>query len=142
MYEGLKAYELVLLALCIWREAQNQSRAGMIGVGSVILNRVKHPGWWGTTIVEVVLKKYQFSSFNKNDPNSSKMPLEGDSVWQTCLSLADGLIQGQIQGNVGDSTLYFSKPLTDPPEAWGVVTHVIDIDDLHFYHGAEPKGTV
>jgi spore germination cell wall hydrolase CwlJ-like protein len=138
----MKTYELVLLALCIWREMQSGSREERIGVGSVVLNRCNHPGWWGTSIISVILHHYQFSSFNANDSNSSKFPLETDVPFQECLLIAQGLIDGTIADNTGGATLYFDKPITEPPNAWGTVTFKVQIGGTQFWLGSEPKGKV
>ncbi len=49
-----------ILAKTIMAEAGNQSQLGMLGVGSVIMNRLRNPGY-GNTLQDVILKPGQFS---------------------------------------------------------------------------------
>lgn len=42
----------------------------------VLLNRVNDPEHrWSRSLISVILQPEQFSSFNKNDPNSTKFPV-------------------------------------------------------------------
>jgi hypothetical protein len=54
-------YEWQLMGLCIEREAGGESYEGRVAVGTVILERADKKGWFGKTIREVILKKWQFS---------------------------------------------------------------------------------
>ncbi len=65
--------EVKLMALCIYGEARGEPFCGKIAVASVILNRVKKDGWFGSTVKEVILKPKQFSCFNVSDPNYTKL---------------------------------------------------------------------
>jgi N-acetylmuramoyl-L-alanine amidase len=61
------------LARTIWGEARNQGVNGMAAVAAVIINRVKHPGWWGSGITGVCRAPMQFSCWNESDPNRAKL---------------------------------------------------------------------
>lgn len=88
-------YDSFMIALCIWREARGSSLAAMTAVYHVILNRVADPrGRWPKTIVQVILQHEQFSSFNANDPNAMKFPIQpvtGSSLdwdaWMNCCTV-------------------------------------------------------
>ncbi len=62
-------------ARTIWGEARGEGEQGMHAVASVIMNRVaiaRQRGgdyWWGRTVMQVCQKPYQFSCWNKGDPN-------------------------------------------------------------------------
>ncbi len=58
-----------LLARCIWGEARGEPIQGKLAVAHVVLNRVKAQSYYGKTIRDVILKPWQFSCFNENDPN-------------------------------------------------------------------------
>ncbi len=63
-----------VLARTIWGEARGEGSTGMQAVACVILNRVKIARkmagyWWGKDIIDVCQKPYQFSCWNKSDPN-------------------------------------------------------------------------
>lgn len=121
----------MLVALCIWREAQNQSRIAQLGVLWVMKNRCAMAPAQGFkhTINEEILRPFQFSSFNSNDVNSTKYPRAGDPVWPQCLNLANCDDPDPTDGAV----FYFSKPLTEPPaKQWGPVKISAVIDGLTF----------
>lgn len=61
--------EIDVLARTLWGEARGEGSAGMQAVANVVMNRVNIGGWWGNSIIEVCQKPYQFSCWNKDDPN-------------------------------------------------------------------------
>ena len=64
--------DLDILARTLWGEARGESLAGQIAVAWTIRNRVNDgnaKSWWGEGYVGVCQKPYQFSCWNKNDPN-------------------------------------------------------------------------
>jgi spore germination cell wall hydrolase CwlJ-like protein len=77
-------YDQFLISLCLWREARGSSAQAMTGVMHVILNRAKdNQNRWPKDIHKVILQKLQFSSFNRDDPNSSKFPIDdGGADWK------------------------------------------------------------
>ncbi len=81
-------YEVFLLALVIWREARGETLAAKLAVAWVVRNRVQRPGWWGKDWGSVVLKPFQFSSFNHNDPNATRWPDPLDTSWEASLQIA------------------------------------------------------
>ena len=76
-----------MLALCIWREARGESMRGKRLVGQVIANRVTDPRW-PDDYVGVITQPWQFSAFNKGDPNALKFPSETDPAWPACVEAA------------------------------------------------------
>lgn len=68
-----KDKEIDLLARTAWGEARGEGVSGMQAVINVVQNRVARGGWWGATIEDVVLKPWQFSAWNANDPNRAKL---------------------------------------------------------------------
>jgi N-acetylmuramoyl-L-alanine amidase len=124
-----------LVALCIWREARGELMTGKLAVGCVIRNRVAKPGWWGHDWRSVILKPFQFSSFNANDPNADKWPEDDDPSW-----LASWQAAQDVMGNYPDvtngSTLYYSPPLTQVPRAWGAVVATANIGHLSLFKPA------
>ena len=61
------------LSRTIWGEARGEGEEGMLAVAHVIVNRANRGGWWGSTVHEVCRKDWQFSVWNENDPNRSKL---------------------------------------------------------------------
>lgn len=121
---------IMLLALCVWREARSESYAGKLGVVWVLRNRSAMAPLEGFrhSIDEEILRPWQFSSFNENDPNSTKYPEENEPSWLDCLKAA----QSDEPDPTGGAVFYFSRPLKEPPKAWGNVIPTADIGNLHF----------
>ncbi len=134
--DGHDLYEIVLLALCVWREAQNQPKVAQQGVAWTIKNRASKPGWWGHSIVSCILAPYQYSSFNHNDPNAAKLPTEDDPAWAQCLSIAQDVLQGIGPDPTSGCENYFDASLDSHPPVWATdnsYTHVTDLGQLRFW---------
>lgn len=80
------------LALCVWREGRGESQLGKVLIAQVVENRV-NDSRWPDTYVGVITQPLQFSSFNRNDPNSVKFPRENDSEWLECVNAADTVLR-------------------------------------------------
>lgn len=98
------------LVLTIYGEARGESIEGQIAVACVIRNRAGN----SKSIKEICLAPFQFSCWNKNDPN-----------YPILMEIADKLIIGQ--------------KLTDPilRQCIWVAQGVINSDLLDITHGAE-----
>lgn len=81
-----------LLALAVYREARGESALGKLLVAQVIENRV-HDRRWPDTYRDVILQPWQFSAFNKSDPQVTVFPKEGDTKWQECVDAADQVLR-------------------------------------------------
>ena len=67
-------YDFEIFAKTIFGEARGEPFEGQVAVACVILNRWKSKKWFaGKTIATTCLKPYQFSCWNKNDPNAQKL---------------------------------------------------------------------
>lgn len=80
-------FEVMLLALTVWGEARGESYKGKLGVAFVICNRAKFSG---NKISGVVLKAWQFSFWNTDDPSRDDISdIDPNSeVWRECLKAA------------------------------------------------------
>jgi N-acetylmuramoyl-L-alanine amidase len=107
-----------LFPLCVWRESSNQSALAQIGVAWAIRNRVDHPGWWGNSYETVILKPWQFSSFNLGDPNNTRWPEDADSSWPQVQSICSGVMSGEIPDPTDGATNYYSNDISFP-KGWG-----------------------
>ncbi len=83
----IHAFRLTLLAIAIWREARGEPNEGKIAVGEVIRNRVDDSRW-PDTWEDVILQPWQFSAFNKGDPNATKFPDPTTRAWLDCYAAA------------------------------------------------------
>lgn len=124
--------EAELLSLCCWREARSEGMFGKRGVAHTVLNRVRVNKFFGHDIHSVVLKPFQFSSFNANDPNSEKWPADDDPSWLDCLTAAKQVLFWQDPDLTAGALYYFSPPLTQPPRDWGDVVTTLVVGRLTF----------
>lgn len=97
------------LARTMWGEARGEGTRGMQAVGNVIMNRVKAGGWYGASIKDVVLKPYQFSAWNINDPNRTKMLNATDKDLAQARKIAEQLISGTLGDITNGATNYHAK---------------------------------
>lgn len=138
MYNKYQAWELSLIALCCWREARNQGFDGMLAVAWSIRNRVMAPGkqWWGEDWEEVLLKRWQYTSFEKTDPNAVLLPGDPstDKAWKDAIDCADRAYLGAGVDPTNGATHYYAVSI--PPPKWvnavGTVFKV-QIGDHRFY---------
>jgi spore germination cell wall hydrolase CwlJ-like protein len=106
-----------LLALCVWRESRGEPDAGKLGVAYSVINRVQRPCWWGNTIHTVVLKPYQYSSFNPDDVNADLWPQDDDPSWKASQEAAQAAIGNEPDPTEG-ATHYHATDI-DFPKGWG-----------------------
>lgn len=91
MNDGAALLRRFALALAVWREARGEPPLGKLLVAQTIENRVTDTRW-PDTYIEVITQPWQFSAFNRNDPNALLFPKEGDAVWDECTAIADCII--------------------------------------------------
>lgn len=80
------------LALNIYREASGESFLGKLLVGQVTENRVQDPRW-PDTYIGVITQPWQFSSFNRNDPNITRWPKENEPSWEESVMAANLILR-------------------------------------------------
>lgn len=86
----------VVLTMCLWGEARGEPNDGVSAVAWVIKNRALSRD---LTVKEVCLQPRQFSCFNSNDPNRSKMldAWEKDPYnWNRVHSIGQEVIRGEV----------------------------------------------
>ncbi|MCB9982430.1 MAG: cell wall hydrolase [Rhodospirillales bacterium] len=112
--EFYQQLEIDVLARTLWGEARGQGHIGMEAVACVVLNRVKvaanHGGkyWWGANIIQVCQKPYQFSCWNRSDPNFQKLQSVDDKnlYFATALRIARRAVAGALPDHTGGATHY------------------------------------
>lgn len=83
-----------LLSLVIYREARGEPLDGKLAVGHVIRNR-REDKRWPDTYVDVILQPYQFSCFNRADPQVALYPkAANDRAWSECVQAAMEVLKG------------------------------------------------
>lgn len=107
-----------MLAKTIFGEARGESLSGQEAVASVVLNRVgfskKRGGyWWGNSIIEVCRKEYQFSCWNKSDPNRRLLDVvtEENPSFAISKRIALRAIAGVLPDKTEGATHYHVKTL-------------------------------
>ncbi len=115
-----------VLARTLWGEGRGEGPAGMEAIAAVILNRVKvsqnHGGyWWGNDIISVCQKPYQFSCWNRSDPNYQKLQAitDKDIHFVTALRISRRAVAGTLSDPTGGATHYHEKSIM-PSWAKGV----------------------
>ncbi len=105
-----------VLARTIWGEARGEGAKGMQAIANVILNRVaiadkRGSFWWGDDIIQVCQKPYQFSCWNRSDPNFQKLQQvnETDHDFATAKYIAQKGIEGKLKDITHGATHYHTK---------------------------------
>ena len=104
-----KQQPIILLAMVIWGEARGCSFSEQIDVGNIIRNRVIKNK---KSYHDIILQPYQFSCFNKNDPNRKKLlqPLKYDTekAWLSCLCASNLIYYNIVPDTVRGAVSYYS----------------------------------
>jgi N-acetylmuramoyl-L-alanine amidase len=127
-YDGLTDQQL--MELCVWREARGEGTLGRRGVAWCIKNRADHPSWWGHDLRTVVLKPYQFSSFNENNPEHSLYPDPEDATWVEIQEMVVRILAGDDTDLTSGATHYFDT---------SIVFLTLSTGRLRFYRKAEAQ---
>lgn len=122
--QDLLADPVEVLARTLYGEARGEPVRGKEAVASVILNRVARAGerggyWWGTSVIGVCLKPWQFSCWNAGDPNRAKIlaVTPQNATFATCLRIARRALSGGLKDPTNGAVHYHSMRV-HPPWAW------------------------
>lgn len=114
-YEGMS---VDVLARTLWGEARGEGSVGMHAVANTILNRVKIAQgrgtfWWGNDIIQVCQKPYQFSCWNRSDPNFRKLQAvdESDMYFATAVRIARRAVAGVLPDITSGATHYHEQSI-------------------------------
>lgn len=142
------------VSLVLAGEARSEPIEGIVGVASVIKNRVTadlghdgKPDWWGEGFSDVVTRPWQFSCLHpKGGPRNykrvvqiakqfaSKQPVT-DPLIRQCVLVAHGIVGDYLVSNVGAATHYHTVSLTQKPKWAEGHTPVKKIASHYFYAG-------
>lgn len=113
-----------VLARTLYGEARGEPVRGQEAVACVILNRVARATargtyWWGNSIVQVCLKPWQFSCWNRNDPNRPRVlaVTPKNRAFASCLRIARRAVRGGLEDFTFGATHYHTTQ-AHPPWAW------------------------
>jgi spore germination cell wall hydrolase CwlJ-like protein len=104
------------MALTMWGEARSGGEEAMRAVGHVIDNR-RRSGTHGTYATETVSEAWQFSCWNRNDPNYAAMmnidslrPESEDALmWVAAKRLAGEILAGRSADPTGGALFYHTE---------------------------------
>ncbi len=115
-YDGMS---VDVLARTLWGEARNQGTHGMHAVANVVMNRVTHAQkkgkfWWGNNVIQVCQKPYQFSCWNRDDPNFRKLQAvdESDLYFSSAVRIARRAVIGVLPDITNGATHYHTKVIS------------------------------
>ena len=119
--------EDVLLAMLVWGEARGEPPEGRVAVAHVPLTRLKKRNSVRSslnrkvTLRSIMLKRWQFSCFNKNDPNRvlllRPVEAEGLGLWAACWRTAVEALMGHSANPAQGATHYVVRRLWSRPMA-------------------------
>ncbi len=115
--------EIQILARTIYGEARGEYKkvsggiGALIAIANVVINRAQQKTWFGQTVVEVCLKRWQFSCWNANDPNFYEISKDiiADPIFNICLTVADKVLKGEWPDLTKGCDHYYSTILKKPP---------------------------
>lgn len=119
--------DLNILAKTIYGEARGEyghpagGMTALIAIGNVVMNRWKEKGRYGKSVKEVCLKPWQFSCWNKNDPNRALIErmTDPDDIFEICQNVAQKVYKGEWTDVTLGSNHYYSSLLALPPK-WAI----------------------
>ena len=138
-------YDKFMAALTIWREARGESQQARNGVYHVILNRAAQSPkeGWPPQVHAVCTQPWQFSSFNKGDPNSVLWPLEkGAADWKAWEEIGQLVDSPLLADPTSGANFYHDVSIEPPFKQWLgpdatiddlMAKHTTDIGKLRFY---------
>ena len=121
-----------IMALTLYGEARGETIEGLRSVGFVILNRYKNPKWWSRdkydnipddTIAAVCLDPWQFSCWNKNDPNRKILDgiasniqgnLRSNTRFKRCYDVAKSLLDNPHQTDITSGSTHYHTTAVAP----------------------------
>lgn len=123
--------DIVIGALCAWRENRGGGRTGMQSVLNVLRNRAAARG---TSIYEEAVRPWQFSSMTaKGDPQLPTWPPVNDAAFATALLLARESALGDLPDITGGATSYFAASMAEPPSWASSMEPTAEIAGQKFY---------
>lgn len=130
-----------IVARTLWGEARGEGTAGMQAVAAVILNRAaiskKHGNfWWGRNVVEICRKPYQFSCWNRNDPNFEKLLNvdDRDIHFATALRMARRALNNLLADPTMGATHYHAAAVMP---SWAVQEKPCAVIGRHIFYRME-----
>ncbi|HSU72798.1 MAG TPA: cell wall hydrolase [Candidatus Binatia bacterium] len=123
--------DLTLLARVLYGEARGQSREMKTDIAYSILNRTGKHAWWGNTLKQVLLKPWQYSCLNANDPNHKELLAPTGKAWRECVDVAQDVLLHPERDPTQGATHYHTERVKP---AWSVgKTPLFKVGNTFFY---------
>lgn len=116
--------DIDVLVRTIYGEARGEYKrhdggmAALIAVGNVMMNRLKAQTWYGRTIKDICQKPFQFSCWNRQDPNRELLMsahIEQEPIFKICHQVAEQVATYQWPDLTHGSDHYYAVTLSPPP---------------------------
>jgi len=148
MFDNNSITNRQLLGMLIFGEARGSSDIFKFNVAVSALARLAkaeaHPsvfGYFGTTLKEVITKKYQYSCFLENDPNMVKLQdlykYESDEIVNKCFALASSIYDMFCPVSKASDILMFMpthyETMNKNPKWAEKLTYLYKIENGEFY---------
>ena len=139
-----------ILSLLAYGEARGEGEEGLRAVINVVNNRGKKGGWFPDKINlkdysvfhQVILKPWQFSCFNLDDPNRKALEEIGMffieslgiyKVLMTAYDIAIQCVEGRLEDNTMGATYYHTKQMNPFPSWASKFKKTVEIKNQIFY---------
>ena len=136
------AYQFVLLALVLWREARGCSREEKVAIAHVIVNRATDPMHrWPKSVAGVICQPVQFTSIAPpahitpaEMANAVAWPKDDDPHFLECCLIADQFGSATENSDAtGGATNYYSDPIPSLPAWADPAKQTAHIGVFHFF---------
>jgi N-acetylmuramoyl-L-alanine amidase len=106
----IRLHDIDVLARTIYGEARGEPYEGKWGVGRTVVNRWKAKKWFsGDYIAETAQLAWQYSCWNRNDPNRQKLldATYDDKLLRECMKAAMDAIHGAPHIWLNDTVCHY-----------------------------------
>jgi N-acetylmuramoyl-L-alanine amidase len=115
----VNSLELEVFAKTIYGEARGENYITQELIAWVIRNRKEKGGWYGDSYSKVCLKPYQFSCWNRDDPNYKKLLAPHGTAWETAKAIAAIVtVAPESRNPIPDVLHYVDVSLKDNLPQW------------------------
>lgn len=126
------------IAMTVWGEARGESQEGKLAVAYVICNRMQQER---RSALQVVLRPFQFSFWNTNDPSRWKMqPSLSDPTWADCYQAAKDALERTKPDPTEGCTSYLNPDACTKQQKANAGYHVNRVKHVigrhHFFNAA------
>lgn len=123
--------DILTLARTVWGEARGENEAGKKAVICTVLNRFKSGRWYaGKTIAETCKKPWQYSCWNKGDPNLVKMQTLGYVELKPYIELIKTV---EEEGDITHGATHYYNPTACLKPKWAIGSQPCYVCGSHLF---------